>query len=50
MIINTGDKLKKSKLVLLAHRLVTEIQQVTEGYFPVQVNIVYMKCPDTIGM
>jgi len=50
MIINTHDKLIKSKLALLAHRLVTEIQQVTGEHIPVQVSVVCMRCPDKIGI
>jgi hypothetical protein len=37
MINITHDKLSKSKLALLAHRLVTEIQKGTGGHFPLQV-------------
>jgi len=40
MFSNTRDKLSKSKLAVLAHRLVTEIEQVTGGHFPVQVSLV----------
>jgi hypothetical protein len=49
MISNTQDKLSKSKLALLEHRFVTEIQQVTGGNIPVQVSVVCMRCPDKSG-
>jgi len=46
MISNTHDKLNNSKLALLEHRFVTDIQQVTGGHFPVQFSEVFMNCPD----
>ena len=56
MFSNTRDKLSKSKLAVLAHRLVTEIEQVTGGHFPVQVSLVCVcvcvcvRCPDKSGV
>jgi len=41
MISNTHDKLNNSKLALLEHRFVTEMQQVTG-----EVSVVCMCCPD----
>ena len=44
MISNTHDKLNNSKLALLEHRFVTEMQQVTG-----EVSVVCMSCPDKSG-
>jgi hypothetical protein len=49
MITNTHDKHRKSKLALLPHRLVREIQQVTGGHFHALFSVVCMRCTDKSG-
>jgi len=49
MSSNIHDKFSKSKLSLLGHRFVREIQQVIGEHFPVQVSVVFLRCSHKSG-
>jgi hypothetical protein len=49
MISNSHDELNNSKLALLEHRFVAEMQQVTGEHFPGEVSVVCTCCPDKSG-